>query len=525
MNSNLNFNQVFFYLTIIISLITILFFIKYSEFLPLDPFSDIYYHLTNSSWYLNLQKLTFYNIWESLPWGHPQTYPPFYHVLIAPLIKFLNYSLLTDKVVIIFTLLLSSFLFCLGIYLIFKSFLLTILTFLFSFTHLYFLQIHSMTLPALLVYSLTPLMFFFWRNKKYISFIILSIFLLYTHRYLPYFIFLSFIVWNFVYQKESILKNILLIEIAFLFYLPYLIENLKYGWHYFPYLTNPHLISSNKNFYFFLPFDLLTILSLILPEHQNSSKRSFNYFFILFLTLIPIWLFIPSRSTLASSRILILSPLAADGFLKLFTYQKSIAFFIWVLALTFNFQISTNFKNIKVNIQPSFLNISWQNKLENNQLTKFKNDIYFIAQIIKEKSDPFQPFYFQTQNFYLFKIEKRLERVPANIISFFSQRPYLQRGVPEVFFYPEPDYNLAKIIISDQKLDQPHLIFINQVKTNYQNFYIYLNKNYQPLKSLPIKSFLNLKIAQALLVLGLAIIIIENFYSSNLSKIKFNLLR
>lgn len=524
MNSTWIFNKNFLIFLTVLTFLTIYLIIKNADYLPLDPFSDIYYHLTISSQYLKLQQITTFNTWESLPWGHPQTYPPFFHVIISPLIKFFKFNLYTDKIVIAFSLILSGFLFSLGIFLIFRSYLISLLSFIISFTHLYFLNIHSMTLPALLVFSLSPLLFFFVKNKKYVSFVVLLIFIFYTHRYLPYLIFGSIILWSFFYDKKSLIKNILLILIAFVFYLPYLKENLKIGLNFYPYIGYSNIIQTAKTVFLFLPFDLLVILSFLFKN--NFNQKDFNFFWILFIFLIPIWFFIPSRSSLASLRILILSPLAIKGLLALFSQKKTlgILFLIWLLTISLNLKFS--FNKLTLSIEKSLLFFGLQDKTINQQLQQFKEKMYYLAYLVKKFSNPEEPFYFKTENFYHFKINPRLERVPANVISFFSQNPYLQRGVPEVFFYPEPDMNLAKIIILDQPINNQKIL-LEKIETDFQTFFVYLNPNYKKITLPSSKNFLPIQIAYFLIILGLILILIENYFQKiySLLKIKFNLFK
>ncbi len=177
-----------------------------SRFNYLPQFIDDYYHLHVAENFLKSGGWVGVSFWDYAPIGRPHLYPPFYHFLIAGLLK-LGFSPLTSLKILGVSI---PVIFFLVLWLLLRGIFSTLFSFLavlVSFSSFSFYMSLDANIPATLGIIFFLFSLFFLRKNRVLSSSILLAFCIYTHSGISLSFIISLIIFCLVYpEKTKILK-------------------------------------------------------------------------------------------------------------------------------------------------------------------------------------------------------------------------------------------------------------------------------------------------------------------------------
>ena len=205
-----------------IILFVVIFQVSRFSFLP--QFIDEYYHLLVARSFLKAGGWVGVSFWDYAPVGRPHLYPPFYHFLIAGLLKLGISGIISLRILGV----VIPVVFFLSLWLILRKIFSTLLSFLvvlITFSSFSFYISLDAYLPATLGVIFSFLSFYFLNKNKLISSLIFLTFSIYTHSGVSLAFVISLIVFSLVTQDKKVFK---VIFSGFILGLPLFIHQLRY---------------------------------------------------------------------------------------------------------------------------------------------------------------------------------------------------------------------------------------------------------------------------------------------------------
>jgi hypothetical protein len=283
-------------------------------------FVDIYYHIAAMQGYNLAGGVTLNSYWEYAPFGRPQLYPPLLHLFMLSLLKL--------KVPLIFVSKFTSFvmfpLALLTLYFVARAvfnkkvafFSVIFLGSLYS-----FLWKSAVLSAASLTQILGLLAFYSVEKDRKIATPIIFTLMLYSHIAIPYFYFVSFIVYAFFRRerRKLILTSALISFIAFSPWLIHLLSNIHYLYPNNAFAEGNARVPRVIPVYIFLwGFGILGAL------YSTKRKKEYLWPLLLLISLIPVAFFYTDRFW--DAHVLIpFSLLAGFGVWYLYTLLLSIS--------------------------------------------------------------------------------------------------------------------------------------------------------------------------------------------------------
>ncbi|HEC69931.1 MAG TPA: hypothetical protein ENI31_06600 [Candidatus Omnitrophica bacterium] len=205
-----------------IILFVIIFQVSRFRFLP--QFIDDYYHLLVARSFLKAGGWVGVSFWDYAPVGRPHLYPPFYHFLIAGLLKLGISGIISLRILGV----VIPIVFFLSLWLILRKIFSTLLSFLvvlITFSSFSFYISLDANLPATLGIIFSFLSFYFLKKNKLVSSLISLTFSIYTHTGVFLAFVISLIVFSLISQDKKAFK---VIFSGFILGLPLFIHQLRY---------------------------------------------------------------------------------------------------------------------------------------------------------------------------------------------------------------------------------------------------------------------------------------------------------
>jgi len=260
----------------------------HEKFLIVDQ--DLSYHMSVAQSFVRDGGVNAWETWDSLPLGRPHEYPPVFHILLTPFVAAHVASLLAIQIFNTIGLFLLFVLSWVGIIKVFNArtgfFYLLLVT---SFVPLVLSM--GATLPASLVFALSPFLLLLSKKKKILACIALLTLLLYTHMIFPWLVVGAFLIWAWC-NKEYFKQTLRVVGVSLLLYIPWLIHivgNVQYLRYFHPtYTANVQSISSVS---FNLSVLLICILCLVILARnwkKNLIQKDISFFVALLIVSLPI---------------------------------------------------------------------------------------------------------------------------------------------------------------------------------------------------------------------------------------------
>ncbi|MEW6009284.1 MAG: hypothetical protein AB1629_06600 [Candidatus Omnitrophota bacterium] len=406
----------------------------------MPTFIDIYYHLLAMLNFEKLGGISLVSYWEYAPFGRAHLYPPFLHLLMLLIVK-LKFSVLTIARLFEFlsfpVILLTIFLTIKRIYssrLAFWSVLVAASMYSFFLSCVDFLA-------ASLAFSLGMLTFYSLERKKIIAAIVFLALCLYSQVSISLFFLLALVIYGF-FQREKLSFIIKISIIAFFFYLPFLIHQLRF-------ISYIDLQPPVENF----PLELniivyvLAIFGLFLA---GKAKKEYSFFIAMLIAALP---FLSLRYRFFSGQgmigIIFLAALSLDFFYErletsafrknsagyALTYLLSVFLGLFLISPT----ISINKGEVKFNlIGSTYLNIfpSKELRLRTNEISIYLPKSFKpVFEVVLKETKPDD------------LIASNFEYL-AGFISVFTNRPTTSGMLPEVKPFREINpFSYATLII------------------------------------------------------------------------------
>ena len=330
-----NQNQLAYLLGLILVLIFVVVFIwLFGTRLTLG-FTDNAYHLAVAEGFSRAGGITTWDFWNSLPFGRPQNYPPLFHLILADLLKIGFSTEVALKLMMEIFVVGGLALFAFGISKIY-NWRVAFWSVLILSVSVRFICASVTIMPSSMVLFLSPLLFHLFMSKKWVSYIVLLILMLYLHLFVPLIILFSLALYSLLFERKMFLTGLKASLIALALYSPWIIhiflngiKNIKYFDLTYPilrYQTAP-LIN--------IIFVSLFIVSLIFLIAKKKLIKV-DYFFIILLGFFLVMAFLATERTLSGHLwvfIALFTALFFDRFLGKIATLPYLIFIIFTFAL------------------------------------------------------------------------------------------------------------------------------------------------------------------------------------------------
>lgn len=410
-------------------------------------FADSAYHLSVAEGFSRAGGITIWDFWNSLPIGRPHSYPPLFHLVLADLLKIGMRPEIALKIMIELSIVGGMAVFASGIIKLFNS-RVAFWSAIFLVISIQFLKVSATVMPATIVIFLIPLLFYYFREQKWISYIVILTVMLYLHLFLPFLILLALAIYAIIFERNRFWATLKATSFALLLYSPWLIHIFLGGFKYIKYFDSSYQIDRYQNF----PQTNLILLALaIISLIFLIIKRKFNketYFILIISILFAVMSFF-STDRFLNGHLLIYFSLFIALFFDRFLLK--VRFFIYLIPLVIVFCLFKTpelaFSN-KFNVhfsQPTFLQTVFQNGIEAKSEEQIYNKLFTDMRKNSKEGESVG-----TALKYFDNRVLNPKDYQSNIAIFLSanaNRPTINLYQPEYAFRALPDLSNARLVL------------------------------------------------------------------------------
>lgn len=514
-------NSVYF-LGLIILLIWLVFFIWRTGINLTFNLSDIPFHLATSAGFARAGGIVTWDFWESLPLGRAHNYPPLFHIFFANFLRFGLSPVNTAKLMMEFTIVGGFLAYIWGISKLFNI-KIAFWSVFFTFSSLYFIRLSATVMPATLTLFLLPALFYALRQKKWISYAIILIFMFYLHLFLPYVILFGLLIYIILCERELFRSWLTVTAIAFLCYSPWFIHVLFGGFEYIKYFDNSYSIQESiKSLNINIAIYLLLAISWIFfikKKKQRTEPEKFIWIMI-FIFLLMSFL---SLNRIFNGNLLLLSSVPAA--MAVIELRKNNTFKVAVLLLALVCGYNTFYVEIKSGMpRASIKKSAFLSEIYTGNMSYFSQSDYGdINTIIGKETRAGDSVIAMVPLYQDSETNKFSQMSIANYWAVPNQLSTLNLRQPEIYHRPPLAVAGAKVLItstmlsdidanllrqygydeSDEALSRIHNNFAPLTysqSTSGETIYFYLNKSSETIKESISKARVSLLLADIIMI-------------------------
>lgn len=450
----------------------------------LSTYIDFSYHLSTAQGFLRAGGVTTWDFWESLPIGRPHNYPPLFHIILASFLQLGANPTIAVKLVMELVMVGGMAIYTFGLARIFNIkiafFSLVLLASAFT-----FFQLSLIVMPSTIVIFLVPFLFYCMLSRRWISYSVILILMLYLHLFLPYLILISLLMYLLIFERVLTKKFLFSTAVSFIFYSPWLIHVLVGGWSYIRYFNNRSNADIWREFILInLVVVILAVIGVVLII-RNRRKISNHYFFFLICSFV-----ILSPSFLLAGRMIDghLLPFAAipASYAILNIYKDRVRYIILPILIFYCLYNPT----LRVGEKTGLVLIaSPLNKFSNQNFNR-RNDpaikYHFLLEAIEGYSIQGETITSALTSFDGNAVDKNYQLSISNLLGSYSGRSTLNLRQPEFYKRSLPDLTKTKLLLLNKSSNELTPEYFSNLKyDNSEYINENINKNFQEVFSMP----------------------------------------
>lgn len=425
-------------------------------------FTDNAYHLAVARGFTRAGGITTWDFWNSLPLGRPQNYPPLFHLIFADLLKIGFRPEIALKIMMEIFVTGGLALFALGIKKIYniRVAFLCVLTLVLS---IQFICASVTIMPSAMVLFLSPLLIYFFKEKKWVSYIAILTLMFYLHLFLPFIILFALAIYALFFQRKIFLQGLVASLVALILYSPWIIHIFLNNVNSIKYFDSNYQISRYQTSpQINLIFISLAIISLLLLFIKKKIIKHDYFFLILLAFFISLAFFATDRSI--SGHLWIFVALFTALFIDRFVNKKNLIPQLVLIIFGFTlFSMPYLFfgENIYLNFnQPTLTKIISGNVY--SDISKEKKFQELFSEIINNSKDG-EAIGTALLDFDGIKLDQGEYQSSAAIyLAANTNRPTINLYQPEYFYRPLPDLTKARLILLNETIDNLTPQYFNQ---------------------------------------------------------------
>ncbi len=418
----------------------------------LSSYTDLSFHLATAQGFSRVGGIVAWDFWESLPLGRPHNYPPLFHIILTDLLRLTSNPTVAIRLIMEITLIGGMIVYAFGLTKLFnvKIAFWSVLLLAFSF---HFVQLSLTVMPATIVIFLTPLLYHFLIKNRWVSYIIILLFMFYLHLFLPYLIILSIATYSLISDRKLFIKAILPTLIPFILYCPWLIHIFLGGWEYIKYFDKGSVTDLWNSYVLVNPFIIILAFFGLIALSKNKTKQK-NEFYLFFISCI----IVLSPSFIVAGRIidghfLPFAVIFAAFFLSNLNKKLSkifccliVLFYCWT-----NPTLMVGEKN-KIILLASPLNnlLINENFRVNDPASKFQ----ILIDSIKQDSQNGQTITSILRSFDGYLVDKNYQLPISNMVASYTGLATLNLRQPEIYRRSPPDILKSKYLLLNDYADE-----------------------------------------------------------------------
>ncbi len=413
-------------------------------------FADTAYHLGVAQGFARASGVTIWDFWDSLPIGRPHNYPPLFHLLFADLLKTGLRPEIAVKLMIEFSVVGGMVFFSYGITKLSNA-RTAFWSVLFLALSIQFIRVSATVMPATIVIFMTPLLFYFFKERKWISYIAATTLMLYLHLFLPFVILLGLAIYIIIFEKKSFWITFKATVLALIFYSPWLIHILLSGFKYIKYFDSNYEITRYQNFpqtnLILLILAIFSLISLIVKRKIENKI----YFFLIISILFVVMAFFSTDRMLNGHLLVYLALLAAFLFDYFWAKNKILKYFPLLIAIFCLFKMPNLVFNYKFYIdsdRPTVFQVLFKNSLNSNSLEKTYQKLFLDMKKNSEEGESVGTALSYFDNRVL--DPKDYQSNIAIFLAANANRPTINLYQPEYSYRSLPDLASARLVLLNE---------------------------------------------------------------------------